>query len=134
MRVLALDHGAARCGCALSDPTGVLATPLEAVERPDSQAGLRAIADLVRDRHVELVLVGLPLTLAGGESEQTRAAREFAQRVAGEVAPVPVELYDERLTTVQAKRTGGRADVDSRAAAHLLEAWLARRGHSAETP
>jgi putative Holliday junction resolvase len=133
MRVLALDHGAARCGCAISDPTGVLATPLEAIERPDSDAGLGAIAELVRDREVETVVVGLPLTLAGGESDQTRAAREFAERLAGELAPVPVELYDERLTTAQAQRAGGRAHEDSRAAAHLLEAWLARRGGSAET-
>ena len=73
------------------------------------------------------MVVGLPLTLAGGESDQTRAARRFAARVAEAVAPVGVELYDERLTTAQAQRTGGRADEDSRAAAHLLDAWLARR-------
>jgi putative Holliday junction resolvase len=127
VRALALDHGAARCGCAISDPTGTLATPLEAVERPDTEAALRRIAELARERGAEVVVVGLPLTLAGGESDQTRAAREFADRVAAAVAPVPVELYDERLTTAQAQRTGGRADEDSRAAAHLLEGWLARR-------
>ena len=127
MRVLALDFGRARCGCAISDPTGTLATPVEAIERPASPEGLRRIAALVHDREAERVVVGLPLTLAGGESDQTRAARRFAARVAEAVAPVGVELYDERLTTAQAQRTGGRADEDSRAAAHLLDAWLARR-------
>jgi putative transcription antitermination factor YqgF len=125
VRALALDHGEARCGVALSDPTGTLATPLEAVPRPESDEGLEAIVRLVREREVETVVVGLPLTLAGGESEQTTAARAFAARVGAAVAPVPVVLHDERLTTAQARRTGGRAGEDSRAAAHLLEAWLA---------
>jgi putative transcription antitermination factor YqgF len=127
LRALALDYGSARCGVALSDPTGTLATPIEAVARPDSQAGLDAIAQLVREREVETVVVGLPLTLAGGDSEQTAQARDFAARLARAVAPVPVELHDERLTTAQARRAGGRASEDSRAAAHLLEAWLATR-------
>jgi putative Holliday junction resolvase len=127
MRALALDFGRARCGAAVSDPTGTLSTPLPPVERPGSPAGMRRIAGMVRERRVEKVVVGLPLTLAGDESGQTRAAREFAERLAAVVAPVPVELYDERLTTVQARRTGGAAAEDSRAAAHLLDAWLARR-------
>ena len=126
MRVLALDFGSARCGCAISDPTGTLATPLEAIERPASPEGLSRIAALVDEREAETVVIGLPLTLAGGESDQTRAAREFAARVSEAVAPVAVELYDERLTTAQARRAGGSADEDSRAAAHLLDAWLAR--------
>jgi putative pre-16S rRNA nuclease len=73
---------------------------------------------------VERVVVGLPLSLAGGDSAQTVETRAFADRLAQEL-PVPVELYDERFTTRLAERTGGRADEDSRAAAHLLEGWLA---------
>jgi putative Holliday junction resolvase len=126
-RILALDHGAARCGCAVSDPSGTLATPLDAVERPDTRRGLAAIVRLAADRDVERVVVGLPLTLAGEEGEQAGAARAFAERLAGELT-VPVELYDERLTTRLAERTGGGADADSRAAAHLLESYLARAG------
>jgi putative Holliday junction resolvase len=126
MRALALDYGAVRCGVAVSDPTGTLSTPLDAVVRPGSRDGLAEIAELVRERGVGTVVVGLPLTLAGDESAQTAEARAFAARVRDAVAPVPVELYDERLTTAQARRTGGSADEDSRAAAHLLEAWLAR--------
>jgi putative Holliday junction resolvase len=123
-RILALDFGEARCGCALSDPSGTLATPIGAVERPATHRGLASLAELVRARGVERVVVGLPLTLSGEEGEQARATREFAERLSERV-PVPVELHDERLTTRQAERTGGAGDVDSRAAAHLLEAYLA---------
>lgn len=123
-RVLALDFGDARCGAALSDPTGTLATPLEAVERPDTRKGLQRVAQLVRDREAGLVVVGLPLSLSGEEGPQALHTREWAARLA-ELVAVPVELHDERFTTRQAERTGGRADADSRAAAHLLEAYLA---------
>jgi putative Holliday junction resolvase len=126
-RILALDHGAARCGCALSDPSGTLATPLAAVERPDTNRGIAAIVRLAREHEVERVVVGLPLTLAGDEGEQAAAARAFVERLGGELT-VPVELHDERLTTRLAERTGGGADADSRAAAHLLESYLARAG------
>lgn len=129
-RILALDFGEARCGCALSDPTGTLATPLGAVERPASRKGLARLAALARNHEAERVVVGLPLTLAGEEGQQARATREFAARL-GELVSVPVELHDERLTTRQAERTGGGADADSRAAAHLLEAYLAAGGRSA---
>jgi putative Holliday junction resolvase len=123
MRVIALDHGEARCGVAVSDPTGELVTPLAVVERPDTRRGLAALAALVGEREAELVLVGLPLTLAGEEGAPAQAARAFAERLA-QVIAVPVEMYDERLTTRMADRTGGSAAADSRAAAHLLESWL----------
>jgi putative Holliday junction resolvase len=123
-RILALDHGSARCGCAISDPSGTLATPLPAVERPDSKKGLAALVGLVEQQGAELVIVGLPLTLAGEQGEQADAARAFAERLERRVN-VPVELHDERLTTRLAERTGGAGDEDSRAAAHLLEGYLA---------
>jgi putative holliday junction resolvase len=129
-RVIALDHGEARCGVAVSDPTGELVTPLEVVERPDTRRGLARVADAVRDREADLVVVGLPLTLAGEEGVQAQAARAFAERLARIVA-VPVELHDERLTTRMADRTGGSAASDSVAAAHMLESWLASRKASA---
>jgi putative Holliday junction resolvase len=125
-RVIALDHGEARCGVAVSDPTGALVTPLDAIERPDTRRGLARIANVVREREAERVVVGLPLTLAGEEGQQAEAARAFAARLA-DVLDVPVEMHDERLTTRMADRTGGRADADSVAAAHLLESWLQAR-------
>jgi putative Holliday junction resolvase len=122
--VLALDYGSARCGCAVSDPTGTLATPLEPVRSPASRRGLATLRRLTDELGVQRVIVGLPLSLSGADSEQTREARSFSDRLAGQLS-IPVELYDERLTTRLAARTGGRASEDSRAAAHLLEGWLA---------
>ena len=130
MRVLALDHGSARCGAAVSDPSGTLATPLRALERPDTKKGLAAVARLAEESGAERIVVGLPLTLAGEEGEQALQARTFAERLAGKVS-IPVELHDERMTTRLAERTGGQGDADSRAAAHLLESYLARAGAGA---
>ena len=132
MRVLALDYGSARCGCAISDATGTLATPIEPVLKPGSKTGLAALRDLVEAREVERVVVGLPLSLSGGDSDQTREARAFADKLRHVLGKaVPVELYDERFTTAIAQRTemGGGTAEDSRAAAVLLDDWLARHGH-----
>jgi putative Holliday junction resolvase len=123
-RLLALDFGEARCGCAVSDPTGTVVTPIGAVERPDTRRGLGRLAATVREREVERIVVGLPLSLSGEEGPQAARTREFTARLAERV-DVPIVLHDERLTTRQAERTGGSADADSRAAAHLLEAYLA---------
>jgi putative Holliday junction resolvase len=123
-RILALDFGEARCGVAVSDPSGTLATPLAAVQRPATRKGLGRIEALVRNQAAERVVVGLPLSLSGEIGPQAERTREWAARLA-EVVDVPVDLHDERLTTRQAERAGGAADADSRAAAHLLEAYLA---------
>jgi putative pre-16S rRNA nuclease len=126
LRTLALDYGAARCGVAVSDPTGTLATPLEPVLRPATTKGLQRLAELVGDLGADRVVVGLPVSLSGGDSAQTRETRRFADRLRDAV-DVPVELYDERFTTALAEQTGGTAALDSRAAAVLLEEWLSRR-------
>jgi putative holliday junction resolvase len=129
LRVLALDYGSARCGVAVSDPTGTLATPLEPVLRPASKKGLERVAALVDEVGAERVVVGLPVSLAGGDSAQTRETRAFADRLRA-VVDVPVELYDERFTTTLAQQAGGEAGLDSRAAAVLLDEWLSvRREH-----
>ena len=128
MRVLALDYGSARCGCALSDPTGTLATPIEPIARPATRKGFARVVDLVRDRGAERVVVGLPLGLSGADTDQTRETRAWADRLGAAIA-VPVELYDERFTTAIAARSAGdRTSEDSRAAAVLLEDWLAHHG------
>jgi len=123
MRVLALDYGSARCGVAVSDPTGTLATPLEPVRRPGSRNGLRQIVRLAAELEAERIVVGLPVSLSGADSAQTRETRQFADRLRAAVA-VPVELYDERFTTSLAHQAGGSAALDSRAAAVLLDEWL----------
>ena len=130
MRVLALDYGSARCGCALSDPTGAIVTPIEPIFRPATRRGLQSLEALIRERDVERVVVGLPLSLSGQDTRQTTEARAFARRLADRLgAGIPVEMHDERFTTLMARRSadGGSAGEDSRAAAHLLEGWLASR-------
>jgi putative Holliday junction resolvase len=134
MRVLALDYGSARCGCAVSDPSGTIVTPIETVPRPDTRRGMAKIEQLVREREVDRVVVGLPLSLRGGDSEQTRETRAFAQRLSQRLGEtVPVEMHDERFTTRMAQReslarpSASTTAEDSRAAAHMLESWLTAR-------
>ena len=102
--LLALDHGTARIGCAISDPSGTLATPLPVIEPPEP----RAVADLVAEHEVERVVVGLPLHLSGEEGAQAALARDFCAELEA-LLDVPVETYDERLTTrmAEASRRGG---------------------------
>jgi len=123
VRVLALDHGTVRIGCALSDPSGTLATPLAVIEPPEA----RAVAELVAEHGVERVVVGLPLHLSGEEGSQAGLARSFCAELEAMLS-IPVETYDERLTTrmADATRRGGATGArDSIAAAHLLQAYLA---------
>jgi putative holliday junction resolvase len=125
LRVLALDYGSARCGCAISDPTGTLVRPLDALEPPDPAA----VARLVESEGAEEVVVGLPRTLRGEEGEQAERSRAFAAELT-ELLDVPVRTHDERLTTRMAERSvreGARAHPDSIAAAHLLESYLGMR-------
>jgi putative Holliday junction resolvase len=130
VKVLALDHGPARTGVAVSDPTGTIARPLPAIRRVDSPAGRQELAALIAQERPEAIVVGEPRSLSGERGEQARAAAGFAARLRARVE-IPVELWDERLTTVEASRrsreSGSRADLDSLAACVLLEAYLARR-------
>jgi putative pre-16S rRNA nuclease len=126
MRILALDYGSARIGCAISDPSGTLARPIAVIEPADA----RAVAELVGEHGVERVVVGMPLTLEGRAGEQARQTERFSEELRG-LLEVPVESYDERLTTRMAqasRRAGAQAGEDSLAAAHLLESYLAARG------
>lgn len=126
MRVLALDHGTARIGCAISDPTGTLVRPLPTIEPPEP----RAVAEIVARHGVEQVVVGLPVGLDGEEGAQAALARTFCAELEA-ILDVPVTTYDERLTTRMAaasRREGAVAPEDSLAAAHLLESYLAAEG------
>jgi putative holliday junction resolvase len=129
VRVVALDYGAARTGVAVSDATGTIATPLGVVERASTEAGLTRIRELVDEQGAERIVVGLPLTLRGEHGQQARETEEFVLALRG-VLDVPVETYDERFTTALAGRGSerGSAPEDARAAAHLLESYLAWAG------
>lgn len=125
-----VDPGDARIGVARSDPSGVLATPVETV--PRGRGDLRRLKRIVVDEEAVEVVVGLPRSLSGGEGPAAGKVREFAQRLAEKVAPVPVRLTDERLSTVTAEtmlrdqRKGAkrRAVVDQVAAVVILQQAL----------
>ena len=117
MKVLALDYGSARTGVAVSDPTGTVARPVSTVERASTDDGFAKLLAVIAAESPELVVVGMPLTLRGEHGEQARETATFAERLRAAIA-APVEVYDERFTSVLA---GGD---DARAAAHLLSSYL----------
>ena len=123
MRVMALDHGAARTGVAVSDTTGTLATPLTVVERVDGDAGFATLLEVIGEQAPGLIVVGLPVSLDGREHAQAARARAFARRLAA-ATDVSVTTYDERFTTKVAAQRGGKAPVDARGAAVILEDFL----------
>lgn len=124
MRVLALDYGAARTGVAVSDETATIARPLGIVRHAATPDGLAELETIVREQEAERVVVGLPLTLRGEHGAQAVETERFVEALRVALA-VPVETYDERFTTVIAARADGDAAEDARAAAHLLESYLA---------
>jgi len=133
VRVLALDLGERRVGVAVSDATGTLASPRATLIRSgDRAADHRAVARLVAEEEVELVVVGWPRNMDGSEGPAARAAAAEAAVLAG-LLGVPVELSDERLSTVSAARAlqaaghdsrAQRLTIDQAAAAVILQAWL----------
>jgi putative Holliday junction resolvase len=130
--VLGLDLGDARIGVAISDRDRRLAVPVGTVHVGQPPGELVAIAELVRGRGVTQIVVGLPLTLRAERGARAGHAEAFAEALAGAV-DVPIELQDERLSTVEAERALGAAGtrgrerrrvVDASAAAFILQAWL----------
>jgi putative pre-16S rRNA nuclease len=124
VRILALDYGAARTGVAISDAMETIVRPYGVVERAATPAGLEEIAALVRQEAVDSVVVGLPLTLRGEHGAQAWETEAFVSSLRRALA-VPVATYDERFTTSLAAHLSGDAPEDARAAAHLLESYLA---------
>ncbi len=142
MRALGLDLGSRRIGVALSDSAGRLATPFEVVERTrDRQRDRRRLVELAREAEVDVVVVGLPYSLDGSEGPAARRARSEIAELR-RVMPVPVETYDERLSTVTAHRSLQQLDldaptrrrvVDKVAASIILQAWLDHRAAATST-
>jgi putative holliday junction resolvase len=124
LKVLALDFGSARTGVAVSDPTGTIAKPVGVVERAATDTGLARLAALIQAEEIELVVVGLPLTLRGERGEQADETERFVTDLRATV-DVPVDTFDERFTTDLAEQTSnGAGSVDAVAAAHLLSSYL----------
>ena len=135
-RRLGVDVGTVRIGVAVSDPDGVLATPVETVRRDRGTGHLRRIVSLVNELQVVEVVVGLPRTLADRAGASADDAVQMADLLAGRIQPIPVRLADERLTTVSAARSlreagvrakDQRGKIDQAAAVAILQGWLDQR-------
>ncbi len=132
-----MDVGSVRVGVAVSDPDGILATPLVTLDRdPKGEADLRRLAELVAEHGAVEVVVGPPRPHTGGSGAAAGLAEQYAARLAELVSPVPVVLQDERLSTVSAQRTLSdrgvrgrrqRAVVDQAAAVVILQTALDRK-------
>lgn len=138
MRILGVDYGTVRIGLALSDPTGLLAQGLSVLQRKSDAAAVTEIVRIIRERDVNAVVVGLPRNMNGSYGEKAELCRVFADKIR-EACGLPVDLYDERLTTVAAERMLIGADVsrkkrkqviDAVAATVLLQSYL---DHQANT-
>lgn len=132
MRYLGIDLGRARIGLALADDVLRTARPLGAVERRDEATDLGTIGDVAREYEVTRAVLGLPLNMDGTEGASARLARNFAPRLSSALG-VPVDFFDERLSTFEAEdrlRSRGipardmKALVDAEAAAVILQGWL----------
>ena len=137
MRVLAIDHGTKRMGIAVSDPTGTLAQPLEAILAEPFNQFLHRLKEILQEKEVELILVGMPRNMDGSYGPAALKVQEFVG-VLKEAVTIPIQTWDERLTSVQAnrfliqadvRRSERRAKVDKTAAALLLQTFLDSRGN-----
>lgn len=135
-RRLGIDVGSVRIGVACSDPDAILATPVETVRRDRANTHLARLAELVAELQAVEVVVGLPRTLTDRTGPAARDAIHTADALARRIAPVPVRLADERLTTVSAQRSlraagvrakGQRGIIDQAAAVAILQSWLDQR-------
>jgi len=132
MRCMGLDLGDRWIGVALSDPGGILASPFSIIERTDDGQAIAAIADIIDKEQVEIIVIGLPLSLDGTLSGQAEKVKEFTDKLSEHIK-TPVEFRDERLTTVMAQRLKrasggkkgrGKTRYDSQAAALILQSYL----------
>ncbi|WP_082950631.1 Holliday junction resolvase RuvX [Mycobacterium sp. 1164985.4] len=141
-RRIGIDVGTVRIGVAASDPDGILATPVETVRRDRTNRHIRRLAALVAELDAVEVIVGLPRTLAERSGSSASDAVALADALAARIAPTPVRLADERLTTVVAQRSlrdagvrakGQRSVIDQAAAVGILQNWLDQRRTAART-
>jgi putative Holliday junction resolvase len=132
MRILAIDHGTKRMGIAVSDPSATVATPLEYIPAEPFKNFLVRLKELISEREIDLILVGMPRNMDGSYGPAAAKVKEFVA-VLKETIPMPIKTWDERLTSAQANRFLLQADVsrkdrkekvDKAAAAILLQSYL----------
>ena len=122
MRVLGIDHGEARIGLALSDELGMLAHPLETIVAGEGENPETRIAEIARERHIETIVLGLPLRLDGTEGAAVEKVKAFAERLRSRIDPrIAIELVDERLSTVEAERALRDAGKDPRRSRKVID-------------
>ncbi len=135
MRILALDVGDKRIGVAVSDLLGILASPLIAIERTSDSKAIDAILEIADEQEAGEIVVGLPISLSGGYSDQTKSVAAFVRKLEAR-SPVPVNTADERYSTVEAERllsqskpqrARSRGEIDAAAAAVILQSYLDSR-------
>jgi len=140
---MGIDVGSVRIGVATSDPDAILATPVETVRRDKGDKHLLRLSQLVAELDAVEVVVGLPRTLGNRTGSSARDAIAMADQLSARIAPKPVRLVDERLTTVSAQRSlweagvrakGQRAIIDQAAAVAILQHWLDQRCAASATP
>jgi len=129
-RIMGLDMGDRRVGVALSDPLGILASPLTIISRTDEEADIEAIIAIARQYEVGRIIIGLPLSMDGSLGTQANKVKEFAAELSCQM-DIPIEFKDERLSTVLAKRivrnvrkTNRETRYDAAAAALILQSYL----------
>jgi putative Holliday junction resolvase len=132
MRTLALDIGKRRIGVAVSDPLGMVARPVQAVQSVSLNVDVARVAEIARELEAELIVVGDPIHMSGDPGTMSNRAHKFGEMLA-EVSGLPVDYCDERLTTVEAQRIlqdsgvppkKARQQIDAVAAAVILQSYL----------
>jgi putative Holliday junction resolvase len=133
MRILCVDYGKARIGCAISDPTGILATPIGTIHEKNFRIQLEKLEDVIKNNNADKILFGLPKNMDGSEGESALLVREFAEKISVKTG-LDYEFIDERLSTVSAHRALNEVDmsgsrkrkqvVDTLSAVILLQAYL----------
>ena len=137
-RIMGVDFGDSRIGVALSDPLGIMATPLTIINRTEEEKDIYAIVDIIYQNEVGLIVMGLPISMDGTLGRQAEKVKAFAGKL-GEKTDVPIEFQDERLSTViaknlvqEARKTDYKTRYDAAAAALILQSYLdAKAGPSA---
>jgi putative Holliday junction resolvase len=129
-RIMGIDFGDSRIGIALSDPLGIMATPLTIITRTEEDEDIGAIIDIIRQNEVGRIVMGLPISMDGTIGKQAKKVKQFTAKL-GKKVDIPMEFKDERLSTVVAKnlvqevrKTDRKTRYDAAAAALILQSYL----------
>ena len=127
---MGVDFGDSRIGVALSDPLGIMATPLTIITRTEEEEDIGTLIDIIHEKEVGRIIIGLPISMDGTLGEQAEKVKAFAAEL-GKKIDIPVEFQDERLSTVvaknlvqEARKTDRKTRYDAAAAALILQSYL----------